>query len=91
MPDWIKFDPITGKILADPPEDVLKLDLKLIIEKDGDIIVKDLLIEFSGDNNEQTNNLNYDFNHNKFVSLNDQLDIEDTNWDDYGVNVINRL
>ena len=91
MPDWIKFDPITGKILADPPDDVLKLDLKLIIEKDGDIIVKDLLIEFSGDNNDQTNNLNYDFNHNKFVSLNDQLVIEDTNWDDYGVNVINRL
>ena len=60
-------------------------------EQDGEIIVKDLSIEFSDENTaqiEETDSLEVD---NKFVSLNDQLDKEFTNWDDYGSNVINRL
>ena len=55
------------------------------------LIVKDLSIEFSDENTaqiEETDSLEVD---NKFVSLNDQLDKEFTNWDDYGSNVINRL
>ena len=91
IPEWLEYDPKTGKIIADPPEDISKLDLKLIIEQDGEIIVKDLSIEFSDENTaqiEETDSLEVD---NKFVSLNDQLDKEFTNWDDYGSNVINRL
>ena len=91
IPEWLEYDPKTGKIIADPPEDISKLDLKLIIEQDGEIIVKDLSIEFSDENTaqiEETDSLEAD---NKFVSLNDQLDKEFTNWDDYGSNVINRL
>ena len=40
---WSKF----WKIIAEPPEDISKLDLKLIIERDGEIIVKDLSIDLA--------------------------------------------
>ena len=90
IPEWLSYDPNTGKIIAEPPEDISKLDLKLIIERDGEIIVKDLSIEF-GDNTAQIDELNKEKTDNKFVSLKDQLDKEFTSWDDYGSNVINRL
>ena len=91
IPEWITYDPNSGKIIAEPPEDISNLDLKLIIEKDGEIIVKDLSIDFSDDSAAQIDELNSENESNKFVSLKDQLDKEFTNWDDYGSNVINRL
>ena len=40
VPDWLEYDPVTGQIIAEnPPEDVSQLELKLIIEQDGKIIV----------------------------------------------------
>ena len=61
------------------------------IERDGEIIVKDLSIEFGDDDTAQIDELNNEKIDNKFVSLKDQLDKEFTSWDDYGSNVINRL
>ena len=91
IPEWLSYDPNSGKIIAEPPEDISKLDLKLIIERDGEIIVKDLSIEFGADDTAQNDELNNEKIDNKFVSLKDQLDKEFTSWDDYGSNVINRL
>ena len=91
IPEWLSYDPNSGKIIAEPPEDISKLDLKLIIERDGEIIVKDLSIEFGDNNTAQIDELNNEKTDNKFVSLKDQLDKEFTSWDDYGSNVINRL
>ena len=91
IPEWLSYDPNSGKIIAEPPEDIAKLDLKLIIERDGEIIVKDLSIEFGDDDTAQIDELNNEKIDNKFVSLKDQLDKEFTSWDDYGSNVINRL
>ena len=91
IPEWLSYDPNSGKIIAEPPEDISKLDLKLIIERDGEIIVKDLSIEFGDDDTAQIDELNNEKIDNKFVSLKDQLDKEFTSWDDYGSNVINRL
>ena len=91
IPEWLSYDPNSGKIIAEPPEDISKLDLKLIIERDGEIIVKDLSIEFGDDDTARIDELNNEKIDNKFVSLKDQLDKEFTSWDDYGSNVINRL
>ncbi len=92
IPEWLSYDPNSGKIIVEPPEDISKLDLKLIIERDGEIIVKDLSIEFGDNNNTaQIDELNNEKTDNKFVSLKEQLDEEFTSWDDYGSNVINRL
>ena len=43
LPDWVEFNPITGEINVNQPEDTDKLEFKLIIERDGEIIVKDLV------------------------------------------------
>ena len=89
VPDWLEYDPITGEIIAaNPPEDISSLELKLIIERDGEIIVRDLEIDFG---TTDTSELTDPSENNKFVALNDQLEKEFTNWDDYGNNLINRL
>ena len=86
-PEWIKYDPITGEISATPPEDISKLDLKLIIDDEGKIIVRDLEIEFDQENIVEDD----DNDPNKFIGFKDQLDREFSNWDEYGSQIINRL
>ena len=86
-PEWIKYDPITGEISATPPEDISKLDLKLIIDDEGKIIVRDLEIEFDQENIVDDG----DNDPNKFIGFKDQLDREFSNWDEYGSQIINRL
>ena len=86
-PEWIKYDPITGEISATPPEDISKLDLKLIIDDEGKIIVRDLEIEFDQENIVEDD----DNDPNKFIGFKDQLDKEFSNWDEYGSQIINRL
>ena len=89
VPSWLDYDPVTGQIIfEDPPEDIDQLELKLIIEKDGEIIVRDLQVDLQVQNTSQ----NIDTNeNNKFVTLNDQLDKEFNDWEDYGNDLINRL
>ena len=89
VPDWLEYDPVTGQIIAEnPPEDVSQLELKLIIEQDGKIIVKDLEVDLQ----EQNVSQNFDGGeNNKFVTLSDQLDKEFNDWEDYGNDLINRL
>jgi VCBS repeat-containing protein len=88
IPDWVEFDPITGEINANPPEDVNKLEFKLIIERDGEIIVKDLAVDIGSDDNAQILD---DIENTKFIAFKDQLNKEHDNWEDYGSNIINRL
>ena len=88
IPDWVEFDPITGEINANPPEDVDKLEFKLIIERDGEIIVKDLAVDVGGDDNAQILD---DKEDTKFIAFKDQLNKEHDNWEEYGSNIINRL
>ena len=88
LPDWVEFDPITGEINANPPEDVDKLEFKLIIERDGEIIVKDLAVDVGGDDNAQILD---DIENAKFIAFKDQLNKEHENWEEYGSNIINRL
>ena len=89
VPDWLEYDPVTGQIIAEnPPEDVSQLELKLIIEQDGKIIVKDLEVDLQ----EQNVSQNFDGGeNNRFVTLSDQLDKEFNDWEDYGNDLINRL
>ena len=88
LPDWVEFNPITGEINANPPEDVDKLEFKLIIERDGEIIVKDLAVDVGGDDNAQILD---DIENAKFIAFKDQLNKEHENWEEYGSNIINRL
>ena len=89
VPSWLDYDPNTGQIIAaDPPEDLSLLELKLIIERDGEIIVRDLEIDLG---NADTTEIIDPVEDNKFVAFNDQLEEEFNDWDDYGNNVINRL
>jgi len=63
--------------------------LKLIIEKDGEITVKDLEIDFiKNDNNTLLDIEDTEIN---FVSFNQQLIIESDNLDNYGEKLINNL
>ena len=89
VPSWLDYDSVTGQIIfEDPPEDIDQLELKLIIEKDGEIIVRDLQVDLQVQNTSQ----NIDTNeNNKFVTLNDQLEKEFNDWEDYGNDLINRL
>jgi VCBS repeat-containing protein len=88
IPAWVEFDPITGEINANPPEDVDKLEFKLIIERDGEIIVKDLAVDVGSDDNAQSLD---DKEDTKFIAFKDQLNKEHDNWEEYGSNIINRL
>jgi hypothetical protein len=88
IPDWVEFDPITGEINANPPEDVDKLEFKLIIERDGEVIVKDLVVDVGSDDNAQILNDKEDI---KFIAFKDQLNKEHDSWEEYGSNLINRL
>ena len=89
VPDWLEYDPVTGQIIAEnPPENVDQLELKLIIEKDGEIIVRDLQVDLKSQNTSQNTDAS---ENNKFVTLSDQLDKEFNDWEDYGNDLINRL
>jgi hypothetical protein len=90
LPNWIKFDPNSGKIISNPPKDVSSIDLKIIVEDpNGEIIVKDLTINFSKENlSNFQKNLDND---TRFVSLSSQLSKEYSNWDNYGSQLIDRL
>ncbi|WP_440618263.1 VCBS domain-containing protein [Candidatus Pelagibacter sp. HIMB1493] len=89
VPEWLEYDQATGEIIAaNPPEDLSLLELKLIIERDGEIIVKDLEIDLGNTDVSEFIDLE---EKNKFVAFNDQLEREFNDWDDYGNNFINRL
>ncbi len=90
LPQWIKYDPKTGKVTATPPENVKSIDLKVIIENpDGELSVKDIKLDFINENAQETKNIIE--NETKFVSLSSQLSKEYSDWDDYGSQLIDRL
>ena len=89
VPEWLEYNPLTGEISAEnPPSDLSLLELKLIIENDGKITVRDLEIDL--ENPDISENIDTE-EKNKFVAFNDQLEREFNDWDDYGNNLINRL
>ena len=89
VPEWLEYNSLTGEISAEnPPSDLSLLELKLIIENDGKIIVRDLEIDL--ENPDISENIDTE-EKNKFVAFNDQLEREFNDWDDYGNNLINRL
>ena len=90
LPEWIKYDPKTGKVTATPPENVKSVDLKVIVENpNGELSVKDIKLDFVNENAQETKNIIE--NETKFVSLSSQLSKEYSEWDDYGSQLIDRL
>ena len=90
IPEWIKYDPKSGKVIASPPENVKSIDLKVILEdSNGDISVKDIKLNFENNNTQESQKI-ID-NENKFVSLSSQLSKEYSNWDSYGSQLIDRF
>mgnify|MGYP001288931262 CR=1 FL=1 len=86
-PEWVKFDAKNGEIIATPPAGVDNLEVKLIVENNGKISVKELSIKFNDNDNAKLD----DYEDLKFVSFKDQLNKEFDNYDDYGDGIINRL
>jgi hypothetical protein len=86
-PEWVKFDAKSGEIIATPPAGVDNLEVKLIVENNGKISVKELSINFNDNDNAKLDN----YEDLKFVSFKDQLNKEFDNYDDYGDSIINRL
>ena len=90
IPNWIKLNPISGEIIANPPENVEKVELKVIIENEnGEVTVKDIEINFSDVNPKTTEKL-LDSD-TKFMPLSDQLLKEQSILDNYGSQIINNL
>ena len=90
LPNWIKFDPNSAKIISNPPKDVSSIDLKIIVEDpNGETIVKDLTINFSKENSSTTEKI-LDTN-NEFVTLTAQLSKEHAKLDNYGSQIIDSL
>ncbi len=90
IPEWIKYDPKSGKVIASPPENVKSIDLKVILEdSNGEISVKDIKLNFENNNTQESQKI-ID-NETKFVSLSSQLSKEYSNWDSYGSQLIDRL
>ena len=90
IPNWIKFNSVSGEIIANPPENVEKVELKIVIENEnGEITVKDIEIDFSDAEPKTTEKL-LDSD-TKFMPLSDQLLKEQANLDNYGSQIINNL
>ena len=58
------------------------------VERDGEIIVKDLAVDVGSGDNAQIQD---DIEDTKFIAFKDQLNKEHDNWEEYGSNIINRL
>ena len=89
VPDWIKVDIITGQITAEPPKEISNIKLKIIVEnKDGEISVKEVELEFKKENANTGKLIDPE---TTFESLNVQLAKEKVNFDDYGDKIIRSL
>ena len=90
IPNWIKLNPISGEIIANPPENMEKIELKIIIENEnGELTVKDIEINFSDVSPKTTEKLLN--NDTMFIPLSDQLLKEQNILDNYGSQIINNL
>ena len=48
LPEWIKIDPFTGQIIAEPPSDVENIKLKIISENEGgEVVIKEVQLDFN--------------------------------------------
>ena len=89
LPAWAKFDPETGTMIILPPDGQKELKLKMIINNNGEITVKDLEIKIVKETN--PNNKNAELPDQHFTSFKDQIAMQNADWDDYGDNLIKRI
>ena len=89
IPEWIKIDPTTGQIIAEPPKDVENIKLKIIAEtEDGKISVKEIELDFKKENENSRKLIDPETN---FEPLNVQLAKEQANFDNYGDKLLRSL
>jgi hypothetical protein len=89
LPSWAKFDAETGTMIILPPEGQKELKLKMIINNNGEITVKDLEIKIVKETG--SNNKNAELPDQYFTSFKDQIAMQNADWDDYGDNLIKRI
>ena len=89
VPEWIKIDPTTGQIIAEPPKDIENIKLKIVAEsEDGEISVKEIELDFKKENENSGKLIDPE---TTFEPLNAQLAKEKFNFDDYGDKLIRSL
>ena len=89
LPEWIKIDPFTGQIIAEPPSDVENIKLKIISENEGgEVVIKEVQLDF---NNQNNNTEKLTDPETTFEPLNTQLAKAQVNFDDYGDKLLRSL
>ena len=89
LPEWIKIDPFTGQIIAEPPSDVENIKLKIISENEGgEVVIKEVQLDF---NNQNDNTEKLTDPETTFEPLNTQLAKAQVNFDDYGDKLLRSL
>lgn len=92
VPEWIKIDPTTGQIVAEPPEEIEGIKLKIIVEaENGEISVKEVELDFKKENEETDNTSKLIDPETTFEPLNVQLAKEQVNFDNYGDKLLRSL
>ena len=91
LPQWIQVNPITGEVQATPPAGIESISFKIFAEdENGDIRSIDVDLDFAEENDELSFNLKENENSNvvKFASLNDQIQIQSDDYDEYGERLV---
>ncbi|MDC0967998.1 VCBS domain-containing protein [Alphaproteobacteria bacterium] len=91
LPQWIQVNSTTGEVQATPPAGIESISFKIFAEdENGDIRSIDVDLDFAEENDELSLNLNENENSNvvKFASLNDQIQIQSDDYDEYGERLV---
>ena len=91
LPQWIQVNPTTGEVQANPPVGIDSISFKIFAEdENGDIRSIDVDLDFAEENDDLSLNLKENENSNvvKFASLNDQIQIQSDDYDEYGERLV---
>jgi len=91
LPQWIQVNPTTGEVRATPPAGIEAISFKIFAEdENGDVRSIDVDLDFTEENEDLSFNLKENESSNvvKFASLNDQIQIQSDDYDEYGERLV---
>ena len=90
LPEWVKFDPQSGTLVALPPEGEKDIKLKIIIRDNDKITIKEMNIVMIK-SNEAIDKKAEVIEDEHFKPFKDQIAMQNEDWDNYGESLIKRL
>ena len=85
------MNPTTGEVQATPPEGIETISFKIFAEdENGEVRSIDVDLDFTEENEDLSFNLKENESSNvvKFASLNDQIQIQSDDYDEYGERLV---